>query len=166
MDNSTIDLGNDIRLVPPTEEALEYIEQHFREGDAMEHNFFGGSLRCPEGQPSWVVMHGDRYIGVGGFTFTGDSGYLGDARVMWFLSCENVNREKIFFVRHSMEVVRAMVSTLPKWVKVILVAPMLDYEGSIRWLTKVLKFHVERKFVDEYQEFVLMKKFRKEIEDV
>lgn len=160
---NTIELGDGIRLEPPTEEALEYIERNFREGDAMEHDFFGGSLKCPEGQPAWVIRHGEKIIGVGGFNFPSDGGYLSDMRVAWFLSTTNANAEKKFFVRHSKEVFKAMVDTLPDWVKGVYAAPMMEYTGALRWLTKVLGFTTEYKTILDGAEFVVLKKMRKEI---
>lgn len=163
MDNSTIDLGNGIRLIPPTEEALEYIEQHFREGDAMEHNFFGGSLRCPEGQPSWAVMHGEDIIGVCGFTFASDGGMLSDARVVWFLSTTSVDKQKVLFVKSSRKVLKAITATLPRWVKVIITAPMADYKAAVKWDKRVLGFREWYRTVDNDCEFIVMYQTREEI---
>lgn len=166
MYDETIELRDGIRLLPPTEDDLEHVERNLREGDAMEHSFFGGSLRVDARLPSWVVWHGDERLGVGGFTYAADGGPLSDARVIWFLSTSSVDRQKVFFVRHSREVIRAMVGALPKWVRVILATPMSDYRQSVGWLKRVCGFGVYYRTVQDDAEFTIMIARREVLENV
>lgn len=153
-------------LIHPSEEICEYVELNLREGDRMERDFGGGTLRLPENAPSFAVVVDGKIFGVGGFMLPADQTTLSNVRVVWFLSTEHVNGRKIYFVKNSRRVLKEMALSLPDWVDTIVAAPMNDYTMSVVWLERVIGMRKVKEVEHQGAKFSLMVMSRKELEDV
>lgn len=137
-----IDLGNDLTLEKATDADLEYVHEHLRPGDMVEHTFDTAKADRVKNLPGvMVIKYGETIIGYIGHMPPPMETVFSKARVVYYLSTVHADNWKLTYVKRTPEVLRAVVGTMPGWVEDILTVSMPEaYPMACKWLEKVLGF--------------------------
>ena len=112
-----IDLGLDTRLETSTQEDLDYIQANFREGERMEQEAVeAGHDTLDLFEQCFTVWYKDERIGYCGIMLQPGQTILSPSRFVAYMSCENANRHKFYYVKQSRKVLKAVVDQVQPWV--------------------------------------------------
>ena len=137
-----IELGLDTRIEPSTQEDLDYVQDNFREGEKMEQEAVGaGRDTLGLFEQCWTVWYKDERIGYCGIMLQYGQTILSNHRFIAYMSCENANKHKYYYVKQSRKVLKAIIDQVPPWVDTFHSLPDERYTGSIKWHERVLKMH-------------------------
>lgn len=155
-----------VTLAPSTQEEIDWVEANFREGEKRERDVAGGGRTLLETfEACWTIRDaasGDVFGYFGAMVMPGES-CMSRVRGLCFMSCTNVERHKIAFVRSSRPVLRYVVGKAPKWVNKFISWPIASYRGSVEWHKRVLKMREARRVPANGDEYVIFEIERKEV---
>ena len=137
-----IELEDGLTIETATDADLEYVHDHLRPGDMVEHSFDRRGWDTVEHLPGVMVIrkNGDVIGYIGNFPPPNETVWS-PRRVMYYLSTVNVEKYRLEYVRRTPQVFRLMAAELPEWVTEILTVSMPeDYPMACKWLERVLKF--------------------------
>lgn len=135
-----IDLGLDTRLETSTQEDLDYIQANFREGERMEQEAVeAGHDTLDLFEQCFTVWYKDERIGYCGIMLQPGQTILSPSRFVAYMSCENANRHKFYYVKQSRKVLKAVVDQVQPWVSEFHSLPDERYTGSVKWHERILK---------------------------
>lgn len=160
-----IDIGMGVTIEESVQEDVDWIEDHFREGDRIEHEALGGgrTVIADLFEQCWTVRNGEDLIGYCGVAIPDGSTVLSPERFLCYMSCVNADKAKVKYVRMSRPVMREIVARTKPWAETFLSLPNVRYHGSVVWHERVLKMHRLRtvRFMEE--DFILFKTTRTEV---
>ena len=165
MERKIIDCGDGVYLRKATQEDVDWVESHLREGDAKEHAFAEGGSDVEKFRTCWAVLADGYLVGYLGGDIMPHESAISRRRFVFFLSTTAVERIRVKYVRKSRDVLRAFARTAPKWVDEFVTVPLADYTGAVRWLERTLGFRRTGTCVWKGAEFLIYSKKRKELED-
>lgn len=155
-----IDFGDGVIMRPATREDIRTVDRNLRELDRKEcevaHDFDSVPEDYPEG--IWAILHNGTHVGYGGFLCVNGDSAMSRRRCFFFLSTTYVWKIKKTFVKYTPKVFSAMANRMPSYVDTIIVAPIKEYIGSIKWLERVLGFKAYGEATILGSIFVLMSK--------
>lgn len=159
-----IELEMGTTLEESTQEDIDYVETHFREGEKVEHESLGGGrTTLEEFEQCWTVRHDGKIIGFCGVAIPDGTTILGPERFLCYMSCTNADKVKMAYVKMSRKVMREIVARTRPWASTFLSLPNEKYVGSVIWHERVLK--MERLCPVRFRghDFVLFKTTRLEV---
>ena len=137
-----IELGLDTRIETSTQEDLDYVQENFREGEKMEQEAVeAGHDTLDLFEQCWTVWYKDERIGYCGVMLQAGKTVLAPSRFLAYMSCENANNHKYYYVKQSRKVLKAIVEQIPEWVTEFHSLPDERYTGSVKWHERVLRMH-------------------------
>lgn len=135
-----VDLGLDTRVETATQEDLDYVQENFRDGERMEQEAAGGGRDTLDlFEQCFTVWHRDERIGYCGVMIQPGHTILSNERFLAYMSCENANKHKFYYVKMSRKALRAIVAQIPPWVTTFHSLPDERYDQSVKWHERVLK---------------------------
>ncbi len=153
----------DATLTPSTQSELDYIVDNYRDGERDEWMKCGCPPVCVgDFEEIFTIRIGGDICGyIGYFAPPGDS-ILSPRRILCWMSCANVEKHKLAFVKGSRTVLGIIVRRTPEWVTYFQSDPPKSYVKSIRWQKRVLGFREIRDFEWNGHVFTLLQITRKE----
>lgn len=135
-----IDLGLDTVIEEATQEDLDYVQENFREGERMEQDAVqAGHDTLDMFEQCFTVWYKDERIGYCGIMLQPGHTILSPERFIAYMSCENANKHKYYYVKQSRKVLKAIVDQVPPWINLFHSLPDERYTGSVKWHERVLK---------------------------
>lgn len=130
-----------VLLRQATQEEVDYVERNYREGDRHEQEVAGAAgerVLLSEFDACWTAFAGGDVLGYFGVMYMPGESHLSRTRALCFMSCTNVDRHRLAFVKSSRDAVRWVVRQCPPWTDRFVTWPLESYAGSVRWQEKVL----------------------------
>jgi hypothetical protein len=129
-----------IALAPSEQWEIDYVEEHYREGERRERDAEDAPpTRVEDFEKCWTARaEGGDIIGFLGILVMPNESCMSRTRSFCFMSCENANRHKLAFVKASRPVFRFAAEQCPPWVGRFLSWPLESYAASVRWQERAI----------------------------
>jgi len=161
-------LPGGMTLSEATQEDIDYVESHFREGERRGQALAdaeGERTRLEEHDQCWTVRaeNGD-ILGYLGVLTMPDNSYMSNLRGISYMSCENVDRHAFSFVKGTLAGFRWMVEQMPSWVDTFRSWPPASFERSVAWQKRMLGMREIGRVPVKDDFLVLLETTRREVE--
>ena len=135
--------GGGVSLRPATQEDVDYVEANFRAGERRERELAdadGVRTLVGDHEQCWTVVapNGDVLGYLGTLVMPGES-VMSRTRGVSYMSCANVDRHVLSFVKATAPAFAWLVERCPPWVDTFRAWPAASFERSVVWQKRILR---------------------------
>lgn len=143
MSEVTVEFPGGVRLRPATQEDVDYVEANYREGERRERSLAdadGDRTLVGDHEQCWTVVaaNGD-VLGYLGTLVLPDESVMSRTRGLSYMSCANVDRHVLSFVKATVPALAWLVERCPPWVDTFRSWPAASFERSVVWQKRILR---------------------------